>query len=122
MGDRSLGARADIYALGGMMYFALTGQPPFRGGSPFEVMMSHTRDPVVPPSQLRPEVPADLDQVVLRCLAKKPDDRYPEVKALAKALAACAAATEWDAEKAEEWWSEIGRSGTAEAGVALAQT
>jgi hypothetical protein len=122
MGDRSLEARADIYALGGMMYFALTGQPPFKGGSPFEVMMAHARDPVVPPSQLRPEVPADLEQVVLRCLAKKPDDRYPDVKALGKALAACAAAAEWDAEKAEEWWSEIGRSSTADAGVALAQT
>ncbi|HEX3447057.1 MAG TPA: serine/threonine-protein kinase, partial [Isosphaeraceae bacterium] len=122
MGDRSLGARADIYALGGMMYFTLTGQPPFKGGSPFEVMMAHARDPVVPPSQLRPEVPADLEQVVLRCLAKKPDDRYPDVKALGKALAACAAATEWDAEKAEEWWSEVSRSSTADAGVALAQT
>jgi serine/threonine protein kinase len=116
-GDRALEARADIYALGAMMYFALTGQPPFTGGSPFEVMMAHARDPVVPPTQLRPEVPADLEQVALRCLAKKLDNRYPDVKALGKALAACAAATDWDAAKAEEWWAETGRSSTASAGV-----
>ena len=72
MGDRSLDARADIYALGAMMYFALTGRPPFAGETPFAVMMAHARDPVVPPSQVRPGVPDDLEQVVLRCLAKKP--------------------------------------------------
>ena len=53
------------------------------------------------------DVPADLEQVVLTCLAEKPDDRYPDVKALGKALAACAAAAEWDAEKAQEWWARV---------------
>ena len=121
-GDRALEARADIYALGAMMYFCLTGQPPFKAGSAFEVMMAHARDPVVPPTQLRPDIPADLEQVVLRCLAKKPDDRYPDVKALGKALAACEAATEWDSEKAEEWWAETSRSSTSIAAASLAQT
>jgi eukaryotic-like serine/threonine-protein kinase len=121
-GDRALEARADIYAMGAMIYFCLTGQPPFKGGSPFEVMMAHARDPVVPPTQLCAEIPSDLERVVLRCLAKKPDDRYPDVKALGKALAACAAANEWDAEKAEEWWAETGQSSASEAGVSLAQT
>ncbi len=107
VGDRSLDFRADIYALGCMMYFALTGQPPFQSATAFEVMMSHARDPVVPPSQLRAEVPADLDQVVLRCLAKRPDGRFADVKALAKALAACATAADWDAEKAQQWWAEV---------------
>ena len=108
--QRSLDARADIYALGAMIYFALTGQPPFSGTSAFEVMMSHARDPAQPPSKLRPDVPADLEQVVLCCLAKKPDDRYPDVKALGKALAACASAALWDAEKADEWWAAASRS------------
>jgi eukaryotic-like serine/threonine-protein kinase len=67
--------------------------------------MAHSRDAVVPPSELRPDVPADLGQVVLKCLAKKPDGRYPTVTALGKSLAGCAAAGEWDAEKAEEWWA-----------------
>jgi serine/threonine-protein kinase len=103
--DRSLDARADIYALGAMMYFALTGQPPFAGGSPFEVMMAHARDPVVPPSQVRPGLPEDLEQVVLRCLAKKPGDRFPTARALGDALAACRSAADWGPNRADAWWA-----------------
>ena len=84
IGDRTLDARADIYALGAMMYFALTAQPPFTGLTAMAVMMAHGRDPVVPPSQVRPDVPADLERVVLRCLAKKPADRYPSAKRSAR--------------------------------------
>jgi eukaryotic-like serine/threonine-protein kinase len=109
-GDRSVDARADIYCLGVMMYAALTGGPPFRGASAFAVMMAHARDPVVPPSVVCPGVPADLERVVLRCLAKKPDDRYQDVKALARALSACEAAADWDAEQADRWWAEAARA------------
>ena len=105
VGDRSLDARADIYALGAMMYFALTGRPPFTGDSPFAVMMAHARDPVVPPSQVHPGVPEDLERVVLRCLAKKPDDRFPTVKVLGEALAACASAADWGPNRADAWWA-----------------
>jgi serine/threonine-protein kinase len=105
MADRALDARADVYALGCMMYFALTGQPPFTGEGAFAVMMAHARDPVTPPSQVRPGVPADLEAVVLRCLAKKPADRFGDVKSLGKALAACASASEWSAEQADRWWA-----------------
>jgi serine/threonine-protein kinase len=104
--DRALDARADIYALGAMMYYALTGQPPFTGGSAFEIMMAHARDPVVPPSQVRPGVPSDLERVVLICLAKKPDERYRSAKLLGEALAACTSASEWDSEKADRWWAD----------------
>jgi serine/threonine-protein kinase len=104
--DKEIDARADIYALGAILYYALTGQPPFLGNSAFEVMMAHARDPVVPPSKLRGDVPADLEQVVLRCLAKKRDERYADVKSLGRALAACERAALWDAEKADEWWKE----------------
>jgi serine/threonine-protein kinase len=51
-------------------------------------------------------VPEDLERVVLRCLAKKPDERYPDVKALALALSACASAADWEAEQADRWWAE----------------
>jgi serine/threonine-protein kinase len=108
LGDRSLDARADIYALGAVLYFALTGRPPFKGPTAFAIMMSQARDPVVPPSQLRPELPADLEQVVLRCLAKKPSDRFPSIKALGDALAACAAAADWGPNRAEAWWAAEG--------------
>jgi serine/threonine-protein kinase len=105
-GDRSLDARADIYAMGAMMYFALTGRPPFTGEGAFAVMMAHARDPVVPPSQLRPGVPEDLERVILVCLAKKPEDRFPDVKALGAALAACSSSEGWDAQQADRWWAD----------------
>jgi serine/threonine-protein kinase len=104
-GDRSLDARADIYALGGILYYALTGRPPFAGRTPIAVMVAHARDPVVPPSRHRPGLPEDLEQIVLRCLAKEPGERFPTVKALGAALAACASASEWGPNRADAWWS-----------------
>ncbi len=89
-----------------MIYFALTARPPFLGESAFAVMMAHSRDPVVPPTQIRSDIPPDLEGVVLRCLAKKPEDRYQSVTALREALAACASAADWDAQKADRWWAE----------------
>ncbi len=105
MGDSSLDARADVYALGGMMYFALTGRPPFAGASPVAVMVAHVRDPVVPPSRHCPGLPEGLERVVLRCLAKQPGDRFPTVKALGDDLAACPSAADWGPNRANAWWA-----------------
>jgi hypothetical protein len=116
VGDRALDARADIYALGCMLYYVLTGQPPFQGATAFEVMMAHARDSVTPPSQLKRDIPAELDRVVLTCMAKKASDRFPDVRALAKALAACPTAGDWDAEKACEWWPATGKIAVASGG------
>ena len=69
-------------------------------------MVAHARDPVVPPSRLRGDVPADLEQVVLRCLEKKPEDRYQDAESLARAFAACADAGSWSPVQAEAWWQE----------------
>lgn len=104
LGDRSLDARADIYALGAVIYFCLTGRPPFTGDSPFAIMMAHARDPVVPPSQVHAGVPEDVEAVVLRCLAKSPAERFPTARALGEALAACRAAADWGPNRAEAWW------------------
>jgi serine/threonine-protein kinase len=112
VGDRSLDARADIYAVGAMMYYALTGQPPFQGESAFAIMIAHSRDPVVPPSTIRPGIPEDLEKVVLRCLEKSPNDRYMSVRALLEALNQCACASEWGPNRADAWWESVG---TAEA-------
>ena len=98
LGDGSVDGRADIYALGVCMYSALTGKYPFTAETPMEVMMAHVRDPVTAPGEFQSGLPADLEAVVLRCLAKKPVDRYPNVKALAEALAACKSAADWSAE------------------------
>jgi serine/threonine-protein kinase len=106
MGAGEIDGRADIYALGAILYFMLTGRPPFEGATPTELMIAHARDPVVPPSKIRPDIPADLEAVALRCLSKKPDDRYQDARQLSYALAACTCASEWDETKAEEWWAE----------------
>jgi serine/threonine-protein kinase len=105
-GDATLDARCDLYALGGVAYALLTGRPPFDAPTAAEVMIAQVRDTVVPPSSLRPGVPADLERAVLRCLAKDPADRFPDAETLAEALAACSASGEWDARKAEQWWQE----------------
>ena len=106
--DRSLDTRADVYALGAIMYYALTGRPPFHGDTAFAVMMAHARDPVVRPSEIVPTVPRDLEDVVLRCLAKKAEDRYPSVRALSEALANCGSASGWGPNRADAWWTFVG--------------
>jgi serine/threonine-protein kinase len=109
-GDKSMDARADIYALGAAMYNALTQRPPFYADSASDFLKAHTSDPVIPPSRIQAGVPADLEQVVLRCLAKKPEDRFPNVQALSQALAACKSAADWGPNRAHAWWVSAGMS------------
>jgi serine/threonine-protein kinase len=111
-GDRVVDRRCDLYALGGVAYTLLTGRPPFVGATAAQVMDAHVRDPVVPPSRHRPDIPPDLEEVVLHCLAKDPDGRFQNAEELERNLSACASANEWDARKAAGWWEEF--EGTAE--------
>jgi eukaryotic-like serine/threonine-protein kinase len=68
--------RSDLYSLGIVLYEMLTGKVPFTGDTPVEIAMKHLSQVPEPPSALRPEVPHDLDAVVMRALAKDPDQRY----------------------------------------------
>jgi serine/threonine-protein kinase len=106
LGNSELDARADLYALGAIAYHMLSGQPPFALENPVAVMVAHAHDDVLPISRYRSDVPADLQQVVLRCLKKSPDDRYKDAKDLEQALAACSAAGDWNAQKAAVWWHD----------------
>jgi serine/threonine-protein kinase len=102
----NLDARGDIYSMGALAYALLTGHPPFDGANSMEVMIAHVRDDVVKPSKRHADVPADLEHVVLRCLAKRPEDRFQDVDSLEHALAECAAADRWTQSHAARWWHE----------------
>jgi serine/threonine-protein kinase len=116
-GDRPVDRRCDLYALGGVAYTLLTGRPPFPRSTPAQTLMAHLHDPVEPPSRHRPDIPPDLDAVVLRCLAKDPDGRFPSAETLGTALAACTSAAGWDARKAASWWEQFEPSKVVPPGV-----
>ena len=79
-------ARADVYALGVVIYECLVGEPPHQAESPFATAMAHIEHPVPPPSQARPEVAGWLDEVVMTATAREADDRYADATELARAL------------------------------------
>jgi serine/threonine-protein kinase len=100
--------RSDLYALGAVAYYLLTGHAPFTGENALSVMIAHARDTAPPPTSLRDDIPADLESVVLRCLTKDPADRYPDAASLETALGACAAANLWTEDRAALWWRTAG--------------
>jgi serine/threonine-protein kinase len=75
--------------------------------------MAHLHEPPAPPREHRPDVPADLEAVVLRCLAKDPAERYPDAEGLDRALAQCAGVAPWTEEEARGWWQAARSSATA---------
>lgn len=98
-------ARVDLYSLGCIGYFLLTGAPVFDEPSPVAVALAHVQKQPVPPSQ-RSElaVPSSLERVIMRCLAKDPAVRPQSAVELARLLVDCEGAGTWTQEDAESWW------------------
>lgn len=106
LGDNEPDVRSDIYSLGGVAYFLLTGRPPFQSEKPLRVILAHANDKLVAPSEHNPDIPHDLERVVMRCLSKQPADRYQTIEELAEALDQCRDAHLWNRHLAEQWWNE----------------
>ena len=79
-------ARSDIYSLGIVLYEMLTQRTPFDADTPLAILMKHLRDPLPLPHKVNPDVPEPLERVVLKALAKAPEDRYQSAEEMARAL------------------------------------
>jgi eukaryotic-like serine/threonine-protein kinase len=93
-GEQSIGFASDLYSLGCVAYFLLTGRPPFR-------------EDEARPASLPATVPSELSAVILRCLRRLPADRYADAASLERELVACHVEPAWTADDAEEWWRRM---------------
>jgi len=107
---QSVDARSDLYSLGAVGYWLLTGKTLFDHHTVEGLLERQVAEvPVHPADRLRQPVSHDLAALLLRCLAKNPDERPESAEALDQALAACGAAGAWTAQDAEKWWqSNVG--------------
>jgi eukaryotic-like serine/threonine-protein kinase len=104
-GREDLDGRSDIYSLGAVAYYLLTGRPPFAERSAVQMLAAHLYEAPAPLTTHRPDLPAALQEVVLRCLAKNPAERFADVCALIDELDACSIGRQRSVEAAAGWRS-----------------
>jgi serine/threonine-protein kinase len=103
----SIGPAVDIYAVGAVGYFLLTGRAVFNGTTTLDVCIQHVTKSVTPPSQATTtSIDAGLEAVIMKCLAKAPGDRYASARALRDALLALSP-SDWDDAAARQWWRDF---------------
>jgi eukaryotic-like serine/threonine-protein kinase len=99
---------SDIYSMGAVLYWMVTGTPVFRGRGFHDSVLPHLdKAPERPSQRLGSEVPSDLEAIILKCLAKKPADRYANARELGEALADCSCARGWSGVAAKVSWEEL---------------
>ncbi|TWT55478.1 Serine/threonine-protein kinase PknB [Thalassoglobus neptunius] len=98
-------ARADIYALGCVAYYVLTGKTPFQEANAVKLLLAHAQQTPVSLRSHNPNVSEELDAIVLKCLEKNPDDRFQSVEELREALKSVPVTETWTRERAQEWWT-----------------
>jgi eukaryotic-like serine/threonine-protein kinase len=104
-GDGAVDHRVDIYALGCVGYWLLTGRLVFEAPNAIQMMYQHANAEPVPPSRRSElDISPELDSVILACLAKHPDDRPHSAGELSRRLAAAAPGEVWTEERAHRWW------------------
>ena len=105
-GDRVADHRVDLYTLGCVAYWLLTGRLVFQAPNAIQLMYQHANTPPVPPSQLSEfEIPPALDAVILACLAKFPEERPQSAAELSSRLMQAMPAPAWTEELAHRWWN-----------------
>jgi serine/threonine-protein kinase len=105
----SVGPRSDLYALGAVGYFLLTGSHVFDGATVVEVCAAHLHQEPVPPSErVGRAIPAQLEALIVSCLAKDPADRPQSAKEMQVALTSCSDVGEWTDDDAHAWWERHG--------------
>jgi len=105
LGDERVDARSDLYAVGCVAYWLLTGTLVFKGATLMETIVMHVhREPEPPSRRARSPIPYELEALVMACLSKQPADRPQTADELAARLAAVPLAQEWTADRAQEWW------------------
>ena len=110
LGQKSeIDGRSDLYAMGCILYELLTGRPPFTAGAMFDLLRMHLEQTPELPSLRNPaaQVPADLEAVLMRALAKDPAQRQQSAAQLRRELLACACARDWNEDRALVWWAAI---------------
>lgn len=111
----SIDWRADLYQLGCVMFFLLTGRVLFEKKSPLALAVAHASEPPPKPSQVGTRaVPQDLEAVVMRCLEKDPEKRYQSAGELLAALERLDCADQWTPEDAASWWRSFAPPSTDE--------
>jgi serine/threonine-protein kinase len=105
LGLAEIDRRADLYSLGCVAYWLLTGRMVFEASTALEAVNHHLHTaPTAPSKRTELPVPPELDDLVLRCLAKSPEERPPGASQLAGELGALAAAHPWSATQSRDWW------------------